>query len=610
MVTSVLERNGSAPAETLKPKEAAVPAPPPPVALVAEKQAPPALQPLPEFPEGGTDDPSLAYGFGSGRRALDDEAEESGETPASVSADGKHDEDEFEGASTTKEWRRSAMEFEIPEETSRRPAFHSEEDSEATFPSEKDVPPTHIRVPSGMGGLERVALQSSEHEAPLAARLGAETVNAAGCGARPDEGPANPAFEPAASERRVTPTAVMEGSRTPAAGDRAAADPSVASKAAHWMDLMAAPTERPLGDWFTSTFGSHSRPGAEENRGEPGTGLPFVAEEAEAPKHELDPELFASVDTAPAEDAGLAPPPEEPFFADEAEERQPVFGVTSAESVAVASNEPESHARVTAEAEASSTAEAPLVEEPAGSGMEEASESFPPGAAATLPEASAELVTEASDEPAFEKDPNLIEPAVVHVTPEPLLIDETPRESLIYAAREQETAPLYSFLSATPVAPAPADPEEESPEKLPEQSSGEGSADDPIGIAPAGAEAIQGHANPETPRVEDFSAIPEKEEAGRALEFSSSEFRQAALTSPLPIREALAHIPFLNPPPEFCQSEAATPKIEESQSATVDAVVQKVLEKIEPRIRELLSQNALKPLVEDLLQDELKKNER
>jgi hypothetical protein len=39
-------------------------------------------------------------------------------------------------------------------------------------------------------------------------------------------------------------------------------------------------------------------------------------------------------------------------------------------------------------------------------------------------------------------------------------------------------------------------------------------------------------------------------------------------------------------------------------------VVQKVLERLEPQLHELLSKNLLKPLVENMLQNELTKKDR
>ena len=69
-------------------------------------------------------------------------------------------------------------------------------------------------------------------------------------------------------------------------------------------------------------------------------------------------------------------------------------------------------------------------------------------------------------------------------------------------------------------------------------------------------------------------------------------------------REALAEIPFLTPPADFW---AAAKHDGTVSPETVDAIVRTVLEKIESQLHELLSQDVLKPLVENLLQNELGK---
>ena len=58
------------------------------------------------------------------------------------------------------------------------------------------------------------------------------------------------------------------------------------------------------------------------------------------------------------------------------------------------------------------------------------------------------------------------------------------------------------------------------------------------------------------------------------------------------------------PPPDF---RAQTPESAASNPDTVDEVVRKVLERLEPQIHDLLSRGVLKPLVENLLQTELAK---
>ncbi|MGA7622705.1 MAG: response regulator [Candidatus Acidiferrales bacterium] len=86
------------------------------------------------------------------------------------------------------------------------------------------------------------------------------------------------------------------------------------------------------------------------------------------------------------------------------------------------------------------------------------------------------------------------------------------------------------------------------------------------------------------------------------------DFDGRMLTLPPPNREALSDIPFLMPPLPLAQSgtpsQAAT-----GDTAMVDEVVRKVLEKLQPGLRELLAES-MKPLVENMLQEELHKKEK
>ena len=60
-------------------------------------------------------------------------------------------------------------------------------------------------------------------------------------------------------------------------------------------------------------------------------------------------------------------------------------------------------------------------------------------------------------------------------------------------------------------------------------------------------------------------------------------------------------------PPDF---RASTPEPAAPNQSTVDEVVRRVLERLEPQIHDLLSQGVLKPLVENLLQNELAKKDK
>jgi CheY-like chemotaxis protein len=94
-------------------------------------------------------------------------------------------------------------------------------------------------------------------------------------------------------------------------------------------------------------------------------------------------------------------------------------------------------------------------------------------------------------------------------------------------------------------------------------------------------------APPEPPALHNFERIP---------------------TLPPPNREALSEIPFLMPPllpPQHSEQPAARA----TDAEAVDDMVRKVMEKLGPHLQELLSQG-VKPLVENLLQNELHKKER
>jgi hypothetical protein len=162
------------------------------------------------------------------------------------------------------------------------------------------------------------------------------------------------------------------------------------------------------------------------------------------------------------------------------------------------------------------------------------------------------------------RDPALMESPAVHVTPEPLLLEDAeshgPSE---YGKRAEEVPPLHSYF-----APASGDRGVEEP--IADVSSSSGREDAPV----------------------------------PSFELSASETDDRIPTSPPPNREALAGIPFLTPPPDFRQQ---SPEAAAANPETVDEVVRRVLEKLEPQIHDLLSQGVLKPLVENLLHSELAK---
>jgi len=107
----------------------------------------------------------------------------------------------------------------------------------------------------------------------------------------------------------------------------------------------------------------------------------------------------------------------------------------------------------------------------------------------------------------------------------------------------------------------------------------------------------------------DFAAAESTvvETVSRIFTSASQETIERIPTAPPPNREALSGIPFLLPPREITEPVDVTPPESTAAPVDVDAVVQKVVEKLGPQLQEMLAQGLLKPLVENLLQQELAK---
>jgi hypothetical protein len=189
------------------------------------------------------------------------------------------------------------------------------------------------------------------------------------------------------------------------------------------------------------------------------------------------------------------------------------------------------------------------------------------------PDQGLEIDTTASDSQVSLRDPGLVTAPAVHVTPEPLLIDrdEDSRLPSEYNSRPAQTSPLHSFFS-----PASGDP-----------------------VVEDSADAEQSSDAREEMPVPAFDPP--------AVEETHDDARDRIPTGPPPNREALASIPFLTPPADF---HARAPETSASSSVVTDEVVRKVLERLEPQLHDLLSQGVLKPLIENLLQNELAKKDK
>jgi CheY-like chemotaxis protein len=507
MVMSALEKNPKVAAELAKAKEVIVEKPDPVMEIPAKAEA----KPLPSFPEPTPEEAAAIYSFGSGRRGLDDEeeVEKKKEPKAPVGKADKEEDDDFDAAATVSDWRRSAMDFDIPEDAAKKPAFSSDEDFEPiTFPSESDVPPRHVPVHKGEEEREKVtqdaALSSARAEATNRAPF-AET-----------------APEPAQSQAAAEPEFV----KAPARPWEASREFSPPPRSAGWMDMMAPlPSEHPSDNKTSES----------------------TAEDAESSAAILAAHTATNVESRAAESSAVSveeveAPAAAPSSETETEEARP-FGEQRRkrswfEDAVQAVREAVHEATHSSDRSDEVSAEAPP-EPVLSSGADSGHELI-----------SSPLDSRSSHAVSSHKDPALEEPVSAHVTPEPMLMKEEPATAHSDYAIRQELAPaVHSFLPPAIEEPAPE------------------------------PEPVSSHAEP------------------APHEFAPDAFSERIPTAPPPNPEALSDIPFLN----------ATTHL---NNETVDAVVQRVLERLEPQLHDLLSKGVLKPLVENLLQDELAKREK
>ena len=572
MVTSTLEKIPKASEEPAPAKPAPPPAPPvvapaanAPAKVTTAPAAPAFVIPAPETSEETAPD----FGFGAGRTTLEDEPEDSVTAPR---ADfGQQAEDEFEEPEPQSQWRPSTIAFEAPQEEPR-PLESALDDA---------APATHAGP-----------LHSEGHARELSGTLGGEE-----------------------SERFFDEPAAPEGSAEsldshlkPAAPHVPEPEPSFSTKSSHWMDLMSSNAAgQPQRDWLSSLAASQpaERPGPLETARETENMevAPASVERSAAEAHVL--ESAAVLSHTLQENTESAPATEDDsFFADEAPP-----------SAAASEATDELHAPEQGSLTADES-EPVHIEWPEDQQSEPLSAAEPwQGSAEPVDEqhgdASVFKVHEdASDRSKAASEPELVAPSPVRPAPEPLLVDESEKKSSDYDAREEEIPPVFSFLpevekqaavhsaSVLPEADAlAADAPEFSHEDDAFRPSAESQADASLSEPPAS-------------HAEDVSA-PFDEEPAAFLEASPSTASHEIPPAGSLSRENVSAIPFLNPPAGFDQDKDGSSMHEPASDdgVAVEEVVERVLSKIEPQLRDLLSQN-LKPLIESLVQNELQKKER
>jgi CheY-like chemotaxis protein len=494
-------------------------------------------KPLPSFPDPTPEEENLLYTSGTGSRSLEDVSAGKANAKESQPPIPEFDqavEDESDSSATLRDWRRNAMDIEIPPDVNL-PAFVSGDELDSPiFPSERDVPPRYVSAPkpveeaaSPVASQKSVPVESPLVEAP------APSVSASDSGL----------FAPVESEPFKIDSAARPSPHEP--NPTAIGEPAPASEPApsHWMDQLAQVSPgQPSNDWMSAL--------SEQTLKGPISALRQTREDEDpfrAPHVEMNskPEAQSTSGVSLAtEPLGKERSGEDAFFVDEPAPSLPnTDGSSRPQHLTGPSSEPEAETTIEPTA-IESVPVAPSREE----GLEVDSESGPAVAF---------------------QDPNLVQPPPVHVTPEPLLVDEQSDKAAHYGADpRQDLQPTYSFFAP----PFPAAAREPS---------------------------VTGN----TASALDAAPAPEAEPA-------EAEGNERIPTGPPPNREALAEIPFLTPPPDFFTHPAEPAPDRAADPQTVDAVVQKVLEKLQPQLQDLLSQGVLKPLVENLLQSELtKKNE-
>jgi CheY-like chemotaxis protein len=543
MVMSALERNPKVVAEMAKAKEAKEVLPEPVAQLEIPARAEP--KPLPDFPEPTAEEAAMVYGFGKGVRALDDEpTEAAGAAKPPVAEADEDNDDDFDGASTSSDWRRNAMDFEIPAESANKPAFSADDNLEpSTFPSESDYPPRHVRMPDPVEENDPV-VQDAAPVAVFANDAVAEpAVVETAVEKSPVEEPSSPEIFNASAEPyapAVSAETEVEPDRPEslAVGSESKSEQDSSPAAPHWMDALA-PTQS-----------GHTSGGWMNSLSEKSAVTTSVAEPADEPAETH--ERASSPVEPPAESIGSHV---EEYAHVEVPGAQKLFPV----SHAIQEEPPFVETTMASEPADSWFAPAPSVFESIPDPLSE-----PVAVAASEPDRELELDADKTESSFAPRDPGLVESPAVHVTPEPLLVDsEESHGPSEYGSRPQQVPPLHSFF-----APLSGDPVVEEP------------------------------------IVAESSRSGWEEASVPAFEAPSSDAANRIPTGPPPDREALAGIPFLMPPPEF---GAQTAESAAANTDTVDEVVRKVLARLEPKIHDMLSQGMLKPLIENLLQSELAK---
>jgi hypothetical protein len=662
MVMSALEKNPKVAAELARAKEVAAEAALPPALPEVPLKAEP--KPLPEFPEPSAEEAAVIYGFGKGVRAIDlDDAEEEEDEEESPKAKKKakatskeskapkapaapktpvvaaeDEEDEFDGSATASDWRRNAADFEVPENVAADPIYSYGQDFKPiTFPSERDVPPRHVR-PEEVAARENeakaeapAAEQKSAAEATTVAIHGPAAHAPAEVAAKSNEWDVKdqPEIELAAgsfsrleepdvqakySEAELAKAKHEAVAEAPAAQHEAAAEeapsrPSLVSRMRGWMDMLTpAPAENPAassGDtsenhWMTNLSAPVAAPESAVETAPilaPVVAAPVVEASVSAPAEESA-AAPATVETHAVESAPAATEQAtEPVHAEEfapasefekhEEEPQPHFDPSKFSDAKYGGSS--YHFSDDAQAEVREQVVETQEEAPSDYSASETVSEGLSGEAEPEPVTSSAADFSPVELPALADAPTNGSGLSGQMPAEPLFGSMPQHDETDYSLRDEvrnEELPEVDAREQEAFAEETHPGQQSEPAPSEDYWNREAAAHEET-IAAQASGSLFDESVAEPPSVHGFERIP---------------------TLPPPNREALSEIPFLMPPvlpPQNVDQSAPGA----ANSETVDEVVRQVMAKLGPHLQELLSQG-VKPLVENLLQNELHKKEK
>lgn len=645
MVTSALEKNPRIAAETEKSRETPAPAAPapvrhkaevPPVALESPAHTHP--KPLPKFPDPSPEEDEVVYGFEKRGDKSDDERDarprfaRKGKEPQSL--------EDFDHSVTASDWRRSAADFEIPDDLTGQSISPNEGFSSVVFPSENGAPAK--RVPFSSAELKD---ETQAPAPPLNSVPGFSTVE--------DEAPSHPAGSaspissidfgaPAESAQSVVPAppAVRPEPETVAPQQASPAPSPTVEAASPDLDGLPSPSEYADDSWMSGLLGKFHRGRSQKQE-------PAAVDNANAasPASET-PAAPEPTDNAPApvpfasEPIPAAPQPN-------AAESSPVAASSGHEPEAGGSSffAQETHAPSASDARDADSHSAPASDSPAPTSDSHASAGESPAAGgdswfaaapADFDDASNHNAPSAfssetdRDLLASPADSNAEERSKYSDTSTPSVDAKTAPDLEIDSDHESQPGTAYEQASI-------AKDRDDSHDARAHAPSSEG-RNGKTSSSPAEFPTASHDSAATSDRLSSIFAPPSPEPANApSTTFADSvnEFSERIPTAPPPNREALADIPFLTPPPpapfeppsseppavpeaqdlrseragQSVSSDSSSPD-SSSESPSVDAVVKRLLEKLQPQLNDMLAKDVLKPLVQNLLDQETPKKSK